>query len=253
MKWRFIYRGLKARFRDQRQEILTLVQALKPDDIAVDVGSNKGSYLWSLSRAVPSGLVIAFEPQTILATYITKACQIAGFANVVIVGKGVSNRIGISRLAIPGGGATSPGASFEEAVRAEDACQFVDVETTTLDEFFALEKRHIGAIKIDVEGHELSVLEGAKEVLINHRPVVVCETEQRHLSKGKVSDIFYFMNQNGYDGHFFHNGKLFPISEFKPEIHQSEVGDKFWNSNQYCNNFIFTPRVAPIHRTLWPS
>ena len=243
MKWRFIYRGLKARYRDQRQELRALVQALKPNDIAVDVGSNKGSYLWSLSRAVPSGLVVAFEPQPILAAYLKQACEVAGFSNVSIVDKGVSNKSGLFKLALPGGGTTSPGASFEEAVRTREACQFVDVATTTLDEFFALEKRHIGAIKIDVEGHELCVLEGAKEILLKHRPVVVCEAEQRHLSKGKVSDIFKFLNDIGYDGQFVCSGKLHPIFEFSPEIHQIEEGDQFWNSKQYCNNFIFTPRA----------
>ena len=72
MKWRFIYRGLRARFRDQNLEITALINHLKEDDVAIDVGANKGSYLWALSKAVPRGKVIAFEPQQKLCDYLRK-------------------------------------------------------------------------------------------------------------------------------------------------------------------------------------
>ena len=140
MKWRFIYRGLKARYRDQKQEICALIKNLKSDAIAVDVGANKGSYLWSLSRSVPNGQVYAFEPQPLLADYLKSACGAAGLGNVTIVQKGVSNREGILSLAIPGGKDTSPGASFEDAVKKRESCKFIDVATITLDEFFQQKK-----------------------------------------------------------------------------------------------------------------
>ena len=84
MKWRFIYRGLKARYRDQRLELRALTQTLRSTDIAIDVGANKGSYLWSLSKAVPRGRVVAFEPQPLLADYLRQACQRAGLTNVQV-------------------------------------------------------------------------------------------------------------------------------------------------------------------------
>jgi FkbM family methyltransferase len=239
MKWRFIYRGLKARYRDQHQEIFALIKNIRSDAIAVDVGANKGSYLWSLSRSVPDGKVFAFEPQPILADYLKNACGAAGLRNVTIVQKGVSNISGILRLAIPGGSDTSPGASFEDAVKNRGGCKFIDVATITLDEFFHQEKGLIGALKVDVEGHELSVLKGATKILQRHKPVVLCEAEQRHLSTGKVENLFEFMLAAGYTGSFVEKGVLKPISEFSPEIHQNQTGERFWDQKSYCNNFIF--------------
>ena len=50
---RFLYRGLKAQYRDQKIEIQLLTKHLKPNQTVLDIGANKGSYLPSLSRAVP--------------------------------------------------------------------------------------------------------------------------------------------------------------------------------------------------------
>lgn len=240
MKWRFIYRGLKARYRDQRSELRALVAALKPDDLAVDVGANKGSYLWALSRAVPAGSVVAFEPQPRLAAYLKEACRAAGLANVVVEGAGVSDRTGHLTLAIPGIGASSPGASFEAAVRQRGPCRTVEVPTYSLDEYFATERRRIGAIKIDVEGHELAVLRGSVRLLAQHAPIVVCESESRHMTTSSVSTVISFFREHAYDGVFVSGADLLPVSSFDPAIHQKQSGEDYWNAPDYCNNFIMT-------------
>jgi FkbM family methyltransferase len=241
MKWRFIYRGLKARFRDQRQEIQALLAGLQPDQWAIDVGANKGSYLWSLSRAVPRGRVVAFEPQPVLARYLDEACRSAGMDNVQVEGAGCSLRSGHQQLAIPGGGESSPGASFEAAVAQRESCNYVTVPTHSLDDYFRENAAPIGAIKIDVEGHELSVLRGAERLLRMHRPTVVCECEQRHISQGRVQDVIDFMSSLGYQGMFLHRKKWIDAADFDPAIHQRQEGDRFWDAPDYCNNFLFVP------------
>ena len=45
MSLRFIYRCLKARFKDEKWELYSLMKHLNDDDIFIDVGANKGSYL----------------------------------------------------------------------------------------------------------------------------------------------------------------------------------------------------------------
>ena len=238
MKWRFIYRGLKARYRDQRSELKALISALRPDDIAVDVGANKGSYLWSLSHAVPSGRVVAFEPQPLLSNYLKSACRAAGLNNVVVEGAGVSDHSGQLTLAIPGIGDSSPGASFEEAVRQRETCRTVTVPTYSLDDYFSAVKQRIGAIKIDVEGHELAVLRGATGILASHAPVIVCESESRHMTHGDVSTVIAFFQEQSYDGVFVYGSNLLAVSQFNPAVHQREDGERFWDAPGYCNNFI---------------
>jgi FkbM family methyltransferase len=239
MKWRFIYRGLKARYRDQRLEISTLIKHLEPEDTAIDIGANKGSYLWALSKAVSKGKVLAFEPQSKLSDYLKAACTLAGLHNVEVHALGVSDTASIKTLAIPGGQETSPGASFELAVKNREICKTEEVKTITLDEFFANEKTHIGAIKIDVEGHEIAALSGAKKIIAKHQPIIVCESEQRHMTGQTVNDLFQLMKTMGYFGTFAYRGQILSTEDFVPSVHQSEVGERFWDSVDYCNNFIF--------------
>ena len=241
MEWHFIYRGLKARYRDQRAELRALLAALSPADVAVDIGAHKGSYLWSLSRAVPHGRAVAFEPQPQLADYLLRACRAAGLDNVVVEASGVSDRSGVLQLAVPGEGTHSPGASLEAAVREREACRIIEVKTASLDEYFSGETAKIGAIKIDVEGHELRVLHGAAGVIEAHRPTILCECEERHASGDHVAAVLDFMAGRNYRGFFVDRSKLRPVAEFDVRIHQKQEGDRFWDAPGYCNNFLFTP------------
>ena len=241
MKWRFIYRGLKARYRDQRTELRSLVEALSPDETVIDVGANKGSYLWALSRAVPRGRVVAFEPQPILVKYLLEACSLAGLHNVTVVSGGVSSASGTLKLAIPGKGESSPGASFEAAVSSREDCRFIEVPVVTLDDYFKTEGARIGALKVDVEGHELAVLKGASNLIKKHRPTIVCECEQRHMNEGRVEDVINFIESMGYTGYLVKKGGVIPASEFNPLLHQRQTGDRFWDAPDYLNNFIFKP------------
>jgi FkbM family methyltransferase len=238
---RFLHRGLKARWRNQRVEIGAIRGAVRPDDVVVDVGANKGSYLRSLSLAVPRGRVVAFEPQPLLAAYLARLCAASGYDNVVVEAAGVSSRDGTLTLAIPGDGAPSPGASFENAVRA-GAPTSVHVPVRSLDGYFAGETRRIGAMKIDVEGHEMAVLEGAERILREHGPLIVIEIVGTHTGAGSVEAVLDHLRTRSYDGHFVHRGRLEPLSTFRPERHQRVVGERYLHHPDFCDNFVLTRR-----------
>jgi len=240
MKLKFLYRGLKAQFRDQRSEIRSLVSALAQEDVAVDVGANKGAYIPALSRAVPRGRVVAFEPQPVLADYLRRACAAARFDNVTVEAAGVSSTPGAMTLYVPGEGESSPGATLESAIERRENCRHLQVPVVTLDAYFAGEVRRIGGLKIDVEGHELAVLQGAAELIREHSPTIVVECENRHLRTGSVYDVLDFLRSLGYDGHFVHRHALRPLSEFRVDIHQPSLGDRFWDAPDYCNNFVLS-------------
>ena len=235
---RFLYRGLRARWRDERAEIAALIGAIRPGDVAVDVGANKGSFLPSLSRAAGPGTVVAFEPQPVLAKYLLRACRAARLTNVVVEASGVSDGAGTRTLHVPGAGAASPGASFEPAVAGLSPGRGVAVPVVTLDEYFRSETRRIAALKIDVEGHELAVLRGARRVLDRHAPLVVVECEVRHVGEEGVRAVLRFFAERGYRGQFVRRGRLVAAEEFDPAVHQKAAGGRFWDSKDYCNNFV---------------
>lgn len=240
MNLRFIYRNLKARFRDQHQEIKALLAHIQPGDTVVDCGANKGSYIWTLSRAAgKKGKVIAFEPQRKLAAYLRKMVQSCALDNVYIEEKGISDHAGSMQLMIPGGD-TSPGASLEKSILLRENCVTYPVEVVSLNEYFAARTSRISAIKIDVEGHEFAVLQGARDILQQDAPLLVFECEQRHLSGTTVVEILAWIQAQGYDGWFIQHGALRPIAEFRIELHQRQHGDRFWDAPDYCNNFIMS-------------
>ena len=62
MKLRFLWRAFRNRFRDSQIELSELKKHLEPSDITCDIGANKGSFTYWLSKWFYNGKVIAFEP-----------------------------------------------------------------------------------------------------------------------------------------------------------------------------------------------
>ncbi|HEY1435245.1 MAG TPA: FkbM family methyltransferase [Thermoanaerobaculia bacterium] len=238
---RFAHRALRARWRDQKAEIAALTGAIRPGDVAVDVGANKGSYLPWLARAARPGTVVAFEPQPDLAAYLVRACRAARLSNVVVEPVGVSERAGTRTLHVPGE-RPSPGASFEPAVAGLTAGRDARVAVVSLDEYFCSEARRIAAVKVDVEGHELAVLRGAAAVIEKHGPLVVYESESRHVGTDGLAAALAFFAARGYEGWFVQRGRLVPVAAFDPAVHQRATAGRFWNAPGYCNNFVMRRR-----------
>jgi FkbM family methyltransferase len=234
MKARFLWRTYKARYRDQRVELAVIRSHLRPGDLACDIGANKGSYLYWLSKW--AGRVIAFEPQSGLATYLEKACASLNLANVIVETAGVSETSGVRDLYIPA--PNSPGASLIPTVGLETA----SIRVVSLDDYFKPSER-VSLLKIDVEGAELDVFRGSERILRESRPLLVFECEQRHLQRGTVADCLGYLEDMGYRGEFIVGGSTLPVSQFDPAKHQKNDTERFWNSRDYCNNFIF--RAAP--------
>jgi hypothetical protein len=115
------------------------------------------------------------------------------------------------------------------------------IDVTTLDAFFASQDRGPDFIKIDVEGHELAVLEGARQTLQSRRPALLIEIEARHRPDGIVQPVFDLLHSQGYEGSFFLNGQRRPLAEFDPARHQHIDEHAASTPRGYVNNFAFVP------------
>jgi FkbM family methyltransferase len=234
---RYLYRAFKARYRDDHKELEALLSCIRPGDTVVDAGANKGSYLYWLSKAVGSdGVVLAFEPQPSLARYLNTICDSLRWKNVRVYDEALSDQSGFANLFIPGGG-NSPGASLS-AFDSGGFGESIECRVTTLDERIPSVGR-VSALKVDVEGNELKLFLGAELTLRKHKPVIVFECEYRHLAPKQPSDVFGYLESLGYIGRFFSQTGLRPLTEFNLDIHQKRLGDRFWDSPDYCNNFYF--------------
>ncbi len=84
----------------------------------------------------------------------------------------------------------------------------------------------ISFIKIDVEGHELEVIEGAIATINKNKPILLVEIEERY-SKRKVIDTIKFVNALGYKSYYFNEKELINTATLM--------------NFDSCNNFIFKP------------
>jgi FkbM family methyltransferase len=206
----------------------------------VDVGANKGAYLYWMRRAVgPAGSVYAFEPQPGLARYLESVRGRMGWENVSVREIALSDSAGRRILHVPGW-ENLPGASLEASAAAGSSERDREVETDTLDRQLEGAGR-IAFLKVDVEGHELPVFRGATRILSAFRPTLLFECEARHLSGRSPQEVFAFLTGLGYRGAFFSPRGLRPVEEFEPAIHQRRGPGRFWEAPGYCNNFLFEP------------
>lgn len=155
-------------------EILHLPKVMKSRRLALDIGSNLG-----ITTTVLAGFfdrVEAFEPNPRLAARTARGLR----GRAVVHPVALSDKAGMAELRIPvDEGVTLDGwASLDRPQVGADACwQRVPVETRTLDSFDFV---HLDFVKIDVEGHEIAVLQGASETLARHRPWLVVEAWEDH-------------------------------------------------------------------------
>ena len=105
--------------------------------------------------------------------------------------------------------------------------------------------QNVAFVKIDVEGHELSVLNGAVGLLEQSRPVFLVEAEDRHRIEATRS-IFEFFEKRAYKGFFLKEGIAVPVGQFRSEELQ-DASALLPNGGRktgrfYVNNFFFFPQ-----------
>ena len=221
-------------------ELRELSKYVRRDGVALDVGACSGVYAYHLSRMVRQ--VYAFEPVPENAERIRRL----RLGNVVVETAALSSRDGKATLRIPrvpSRGEDKGMASLEpRAVADERLSRTIDVPLRRLDSY---ELRNICFIKIDVEGHEEDVIEGARETIARDRPCLLIEIEERH-NPGGFSRIERRLSALDYEGFYFERGKRRPARAFDGAGNQPPPlgfgsGRESRRSLTYINNFLYCP------------
>jgi FkbM family methyltransferase len=225
-------------------ELHELKRLVRPGTIAVDVGAHFGVYSYVLARLVgKEGRVIAIEPIAEDADLIDRAARTLRLP-ISVVRCALSSREGEATLRIPrlGGAEKTALATLEGEPQAGDAGAMDErvVPVRRLDDVLDGIDLPVSFLKIDVEGHELAVLEGAARTITTHRPVILIEINH-DLGGRPVEAVFDRILGFGYHGEFLEGGKeRRPLSDFDVTMHQVVAsGDVL--SKDYVNNFIFIP------------
>jgi FkbM family methyltransferase len=217
---------------------LKIVPALLDRDAgpSFDVGAHIGHYTYVLRSAVSARLVHAFEPHPVSYATLERLFPDVNLWNCALSDQCTKQDLRIPYLAdreIRTRGTLEPTPEPGETGSAT-----VRVETTTLDQFTQDHGIEGAAfIKIDVEGHELKVIQGAQRTLSRHRPTVLIEIEQRHHQEN-IDHIFETVLKSGYRGCFLdcRQRALVGIDRFSVATMQRQ---ETMNSIDYVNNFLF--------------
>lgn len=200
---------------------------------AIDVGANTGAYSYCMQKY--SARVIAFEPNTVHWKRLRRLLKAQGS----LEGVALSNTSGPVNFRVDeqnDGLATIEQKNELGGVIDKASVLSHTVMARTLDSY---NLKDISLIKIDVEGHEESVIEGARETIANNRPAFIIESEDRH-NPGSPRRLIQMLAKLGYGAFYLKEERLHDVATLEDgDLDPDNVWDK---STKYVNNFIFLPR-----------
>lgn len=161
--------------KNQRYDRLTqqvIRHVCRPDSNGVDVGCHKGEILDLFLQAAPQGVHFGFEPIPVLFQNLLK--RYASRTNCHFYDIALSNQQGTSSFNYVVSNPSYSGLLKRRYDRPNEQDTQITVRTERLDDVLPPDFR-VDLMKIDVEGGELMVLEGAVETLRRCKPVVIFE------------------------------------------------------------------------------
>jgi FkbM family methyltransferase len=201
---RYIGRSLEVYGEYSELETRFLAQWLRPDDVVVEAGANIGPITVPLARAVgPGGRVFAYEPQRLVFQLLCCNLALNELGNVVARPHALGGRAGTARVpAIPPSAAHNFGGVALAAAGAEG-------EPVAVERIDDLGLAACRLVKIDVEGMETEVLEGARATIARVRPLLYVENDRAERSPALIG----LVQSLGYRA-FWHLPPLFNPANF---------------------------------------
>ena len=173
-------------------ELELLKPLIEETDVCADVGAHAGSWLVPLARWVKRGHVYGFEALPYYADVLKLMIRLMRLRNVTVVGQAVTEHRGRAQLVWKDVQGRRLTGFTHVAGATEEKGGVLEVESGSLDEYFAQERRRIRLIKVDVEGAEVGVFRGADAVLRRFRPLVYTELVNAYLERygHTTADVF---------------------------------------------------------------
>ena len=183
----YIFNRWRSTGKFYEEPLLEKIRSLNISGCYVDAGANQGNHAIFFSEFCNSSEIVAVEAsgkilpvfKLNLAGSVSKPCE--------IYHRCLYSEIGLKANAFGGVSPENCG-STTFVVTPDDSGE---VGTTTLDNL--LVGKDVGFMKLDIEGMELSALEGAVETLERCRPVIVAEALDA-VAKFKLDELFARLN-----------------------------------------------------------
>lgn len=213
------------------EEVDIFKQILNLNDNVIEVGANIGSLSVPISQIIGDGKLFAIEPQQYIY-------------NMLCANIAVNNRSNVQPMKMAIGEITSqvklPIINYETVtnfggIEINDTNTGESVIQQTLDDSFS-ELETLKLIKIDVEGMEIGVLNGGKNLINKHRPFIYCENDRSE----KTKELFTILTDLKYNI-YKHISHVFN----KPNFKNNEVNP--FGINYICINILAIPSENSIN------
>ena len=176
----------KGTFATDEKEYFLLENWIQEGDWVLDVGANIGHYSYKLSEIVgDSGRVLAFEP--INETFSLLAANVALFPikNVSLINTAASETSAVLGMSVPKFDTGLNNYYMAHLTKDSSGVQVLCIAIDNLDL-----PHSVKLVKIDAEGHELSVLKGMSRLLKRDHPVLIVE--------GDAPEVTSFLREIDY-------------------------------------------------------
>ncbi|VAX07286.1 hypothetical protein MNBD_ALPHA03-1733 [hydrothermal vent metagenome] len=188
---------------------------------SLDVGAKFGMYTYRLNQY--SKKVVAFEPieaLNIALSNIFKRCSVDIMPLALSETSGeISMRTPLYKSGNPCYGRSTIEKNnpleFEEIKGWEE----FTIKTARLDDLLI---ENVGFIKIDVEGHEQAVLDGALLTIQKYKPAFLIEANNSH-SENAIEKLFHWAKDNSYLVFFMNDNLILPASKFDVSYHHHQL------------------------------
>ncbi len=199
----FIGRSLDLYGEYSEQEVTLLCQLLSPGAVVIEAGANIGALTVPIARqAGPTGQVLAYEPQPVLAEVLRLNLKSNGLSNVMVRQGALGEHAGTLHL---------PRIDYRAANNFGGVALTTDegfpIRVETVD---ALGLTRLDLIKIDVEGMELQVVRGASATVRSRRPILYVENDRSDQSPALINAL----KELGYCA-WWHFPRLFNPTNFR--------------------------------------
>jgi FkbM family methyltransferase len=203
------------------KDFFHFMKLIPANSMILDIGANIGIMTVHLAKSIKGSKVIAFEPMPSNIKAFKKVINHFNLKNVTLFEIALGNNEGEVEMIMPVvSNVRMQGLSHvvHESITEFNEGVTLKVPLKMLDKIDILKNstQTISAIKIDVENFEFFVLEGGKELIIKHQPVIYAEL----WDNANRYNCFNLLQSLGYQTYVVINNQLVLFDE---KAHQKQT------------------------------